>query len=110
MKFKAYHGVYDFEKRGGNNFVVDFKGYMDMSAPAKSDDVADAVNYGRVFEIVKVEMMTPSNLLENVAGRIVDALAAEFPQLESFEVKVSKQDPPVDGKAEWSAVTLFFER
>lgn len=107
MEFKAYHGCLEQEKVRGNSFVVDFRGEMDLSAAAESDALGDTVNYAEIYDIVAEEMSVPSELLENVAGRIVKAIEVRFPQLVSFSVRVSKKRPPVDGVAQWSRVTLF---
>ncbi len=107
MEFKAYHGCLEQEKVRGNVFTVDFRGELDLSAAAESDRLDDTLNYGEIYEVVSYEMSIPSELLENVAGRIVKAIAAQFPQLNSFSIRVSKKKPPVDGVAQWSRVTLF---
>ncbi len=54
-------------------------------------------------------MSIPSELLENVAGRIVKEIEKRFPQFVSFSLRVSKKRPPVDGIAQWSRVTLYHE-
>lgn len=107
MEFKAYHGCLEQEKIRGNSFTVDFKGELDLSAAAESDNLNDTLNYGEIYEIVAEEMSVPSELLENVAGRIMKAIESRFPQLVSFSVRVSKKRPPVDGVAQWSRVTLY---
>ena len=107
MEFKAYHGCLEQEKVRGNLFTVDFRGELDLSAAAESDNLNDTLNYGEIYEIVADEMSIPSELLENVAGRIVKAIEKRFPELVSFSVRVSKRRPPVDGVAQWSRVTLF---
>ena len=107
MEFKAYHGCLEQEKVRGNAFVVDFRGELDLSAAAESDNLSDTVNYGEIYEIVADEMSIPSELLENVAGRIMKAIEARYPQLESFSIRVSKKRPPVEGVAQWSRVTLY---
>ena len=107
MEFKAYHGCLEQEKVRGNVFIVDFKGSLDLSAAAESDNLNDTLNYGEIYEIVAEEMSIPSELLENVAGRIVKAIEKKFPQLVEFSVRVSKKRPPVEGIAQWSRVTLF---
>ena len=107
MEFKAYHGCLEQEKVRGNLFTVDFRGELDLSAAAESDNLNDTLNYGDIYEIVADEMSIPSELLENVAGRIVKAIEKRFPELVSFSVRVSKRRPPVDGIAQWSRVTLF---
>ena len=110
MEFKAYHGCLPQEKVRGNNFIVDFRGELDLSAAAESDNLEDTLNYADIYDIVSEEMSIPSELLENVAGRIVNSIAARFPQLESFSIRVSKSKPPVDGSVQWSRVTLFHKR
>ena len=107
MEFKAYHGCLEQEKVRGNSFTVDFRGELDLSAAAESDLLDDTVNYGEIYEIVADEMSIPSELLENVASRIVKAIEQKFPELVSFSVRVSKKRPPVDGVAQWSRVTLY---
>ena len=107
MEFKAYHGCLEQEKIRGNSFTVDFRGELDLSAAAESDNLSDTLNYGEIYEIVADEMSIPSELLENVAGRILKAIEEKFPQLVSFSVRVSKKRPPVDGVAQWSRVTLY---
>ena len=107
MEFKAYHGCFEQEKVRGNVFTVDFRGELDLSAAAESDNLADTLNYGEIYDIVADEMSIPSELLENVAGRIVKAIEAKFPELISFSVRVSKKRPPVEGVAQWSRVTLY---
>ena len=107
MEFKAYHGCLEQEKVRGNVVTVDFRGELDLSAAAESDDLNDTLNYGEIYEIVSDEMSVPSELLENVAGRIVKAIENRFPQLVRFSVRVSKKRPPVDGVTQWSRVTLF---
>ena len=106
MEFKAYHGCLEQEKVRGNFFTVDFRRELDLSAAADSDNLNDTLNYGDIYEIVSYEMSIPSELLENVAGRIVKAIEKRFPELVSFSVRVSKKRPPVDGVAQWSRVTL----
>ena len=107
MEFKAYHGCLEQEKVRGNSFTVDFRGELDLSAAAESDNLNDTLNYADIYEIVAYEMSIPSELLENVAGRIMKAIEDKFPQLVSFSVRVSKKRPPVDGVAQWSSVTLY---
>ena len=110
MEFMAYHGCLEQEKVRGNSFTVDFKGELDLSAAAGSDNLNDTLDYGGIYEIVAEEMSIPSELLENVAGRIVKAIEKSYPQLVSFSVRVSKKRPPVDGVAQWSRVTLYHKR
>lgn len=106
MEFRAHHGCLERERIAGNDFVVDFRGEMDMSAAAGSDRLEDAVNYALIYDVVAEEMAKSSDLLEHVAGRIVKALETRFPEFTSFSVRVSKRRPPVSGIVQWSRITL----
>lgn len=108
MRFWAFHGCLESERRNGNLFLVDFRGELDMRKAAGSDNLEDTVNYGLVYELVKEEMRVPSDLLENVAGRIVRRIAERFPEFVRFSVRVSKRRPSVGGPVQWSRVTLTF--
>ena len=74
MEFYAYHGHYREEQIVGNKFLIDLKIEADCSVPANSDDIKDAVNYQTAYKIIKKEMQKKSNLLENIAGRILDSI------------------------------------
>ena len=110
MEFVAYHGCLESERLNGNTFLVDFLGETDLRKAAKNDMLDDTVNYGEIYMAVKAEMEIPSDLLEHVAGRIVNAIAEKFPQFVRFSVRVSKKMPPVDGPVRWSRVTLSYNK
>ena len=105
MEFHAFHGCLESERKEGNTFVVDFRGKMAGRKAAKSDDLNDAADYSKIYEIVAAEMATPSNLLENVAGRVVDAIMKASLGFWFVQVRVSKKNPPVGGVCSWSRVT-----
>lgn len=107
MEFHAFHGCFEKEKTEGNHFTVDFRGSLDMSAAVASDSLEDTADYGRVYGIVKREMEKPSDLLENVAGRIVSSIENEMPGFLEFSVRVSKRNPPVGGACSWSRITMY---
>jgi dihydroneopterin aldolase len=69
-----------------------------MKMPQESDNLKDAVNYQRVYDIIKLEMDKKSHLLEHIAGRILDAIYAEMEGIKMVTVKVSKMNPPMGGK------------
>lgn len=106
MKFYAYHGVAEQERVVGNHFVVDLALTAPLMPAVLSDELEDTINYAEVYARVKEEMEIPSRLLEHLAGRILSALKAEFPQLTAIEVKVAKLTPPFGGDVESAAVIL----
>ncbi len=106
MQFYAYHGCLEQERREGNDFSVDIAFDYDMERAARTDDLVHAVNYAQVYDIVKEQMAIPSNLLENVAWRIREAVLSAFPALTYLSVRVTKYNPPVEGRVESSSVTI----
>ena len=95
MRIKAYHGVYAQERIHGNDFEVTVHLFYDMTDAAENDDLSCAIDYPHVIETVKSVMAKPSRLLENVVARIRDAIIAQFPNVTSGFVKVTKINPPV---------------
>ena len=65
-----------------------------------------SVNYLSVYELVSEVVRIPSNTLENVAWRILEAVNNAFPQIVTSTVKVSKLAPPLGGKVERVSVTM----
>ncbi len=108
MEFYAFHGHYKEEQIVGNRFLVDLTIETDMSIPSKSDNLKDAVNYQRAYQIVKTEMEKKSHLLENIAGRILDALYSEMKGIKKATIKVSKLNPPIGGRI--GSVSIVMEK
>jgi len=98
MEFYSFHGHFKEERIVGNKFLVDLAVETDMKTPSESDNLKDAVNYQRLYEIVKEQMDFKSHLLEHIAGRILDAIYAEMEGITKATVKVSKMNPPMGGK------------
>jgi dihydroneopterin aldolase len=98
MEFYSFHGHFKEEQIVGNKFIVDLAIETDMKVPSESDNLKDAVDYQRVYQIIKLEMEKKSHLLEHIAGRIIDAIYAEMKGIQKITVKVSKMNPPMGGK------------
>lgn len=106
MKFYAFHGIMEHEKKIGNTFIVNLDLFTDLSKASETDELSDTVNYAEIYEIVKAEMEIPSNLLEHVAGRILRKIKQQFPVIENVEICLSKENPPMSGEIESAAVLL----
>ena len=73
---------------------------------SESDDLSATINYAEAYEVVKAEMAVSSKLIEHVAGRIMRALKARFPQLTAIEIRLAKRNPPFGGDIREAAVIL----
>ncbi len=107
MRFYAYHGVGEQERKVGNRFTVHLVMTADLRQAVASDRIEDTIHYAQAYEVVKAEMAVPSALLEHVGGRILAALKRRFPQLAEVEVKVSKACPPFGGDVRSASVILI---
>ena len=110
IKIYAYHGCFKEETAIGTNFQVDVVLDTDLSTPALSDNINDAVNYQEVFTVIKEQMAIPSNLLEHVSKRIMDALFLKFPTVNSIKLKVLKLNVPLGGHIDKVAIEIERDR
>jgi 7,8-dihydroneopterin aldolase/epimerase/oxygenase len=106
MEFFAYHGHFKEEQIIGTRFTVNLFMETDTHEAEMTDNLAKTVNYQAVYNLVAIEMALKSHLLENVARRILDSLAVEFPRVTSSRIKISKMNPPVGGKVEKVSIEL----
>jgi len=106
MKFFARHGCFEAERVVGTWFCVNLSFDTDTSKAELSDDISDTVSYLDIYELVKAEMQTPSNLLEHVAKRISNAILQAFPQISNLEIEIQKLNPPLGGEIGSASVKI----
>ena len=106
VRIYAYHGVLPQEKKVGGWYNVSVTIYYDFSKAIISDNVEDTIDYSAVLGVIKNEMSVPSKLLENLAGRIGEALFSTFPDIEALEISVEKENPPMGGDISGACVLL----
>jgi dihydroneopterin aldolase len=106
----GHHGVFDFERREGQPFVVDAVLYLDFAAAAGSDDVRDTAHYGEVAQRITDWIAgEPLNLIEALAVRIAESLLDEFP-LQAVDITVHKPQAPIEVPFGDVAVTVHRSR
>ena len=95
LRAKGFHGVFDFEKAQGQEFIVDVELEVDLRAAGASDDLADTVNYAAVAEVAMAVLTGPSlDLIETVASRIADG-CLELVGVQRVLVTVHKPGAPI---------------
>jgi 7,8-dihydroneopterin aldolase/epimerase/oxygenase len=110
LRARGHHGVYDFERRQGQEFVVDVVLELDLEPAAASDDVADTVHYGQLADrLVEIVSGEPVNLIETLADRLVGACLADG-RVAAATVTVHKPQAPIAHAFADVAVTLRRER
>ncbi len=99
MEFFAFHGHYPEEKLAGNKFELNIILWTDTSVAERTDNIKDALNYQAVYATIKQDIEnTNSNLLENLARRILDSLFENYPAIEKAELELNKMHPPMGGQ------------
>ena len=97
IRLHAYHGCLDEEGRIGGKYRIDIKAVADFNECAETDDLTKTVDYVIVFDLVKAEMAIRSKLIETVAKRIALKLQEQYSWVSSWEVSLTKFNPPVGG-------------
>ena len=106
IQLYAYHGCLPEEALIGSNYSVDVMMETDFTEAAKSDDLSQTIDYCVVFNIVKEEMASRANLLENVATRIVNRLKNELKELHKVTITVTKLNPPMNGNVKGVSIIV----
>ncbi|MBJ2175991.1 dihydroneopterin aldolase [Aureibaculum sp. A20] len=108
IRVYAYHGCLDEEGKIGSEYRVDLAVKTDLSKSAKTDNLADTVDYVHLNRIVKEEMSVRTKLLETVADRILTRIIDEIPIVKKATVEVSKVNPPIGGNV--ALVTIIMSK
>lgn len=107
LRYHAFHGVLPQERLTGNDYVVNLSMGYDVSRAILSDNVDDTLNYAEVYLVVSQVMQERYRLLERVAATIGQRLMERFTSLESVEVEVVKENPPMGTDAGSASVKLL---
>ena len=104
LKARGFHGVFDFEKREGQDFVVDVVLHADHAQAGASDRLEDTINYADVAQIVADRVTgEPFDLIEALAWAIAGDLLRVAG---SVEVTVHKPQAPIDQVFQDVSVTV----
>jgi dihydroneopterin aldolase len=95
LRVRGHHGVFEHEKRDGQEFLVDVTVWIDLDTAARTDQLADTLDYGalatRVAEIVGAK---PRDLIEGVAAEVADDVMADE-RVHAVEVTIHKPSAPI---------------
>jgi dihydropteroate synthase len=95
LRVTGWHGVFEHERRAGQEFVVDATLELDTALAARTDDLADTVDYGGLAQQLAAEVAgEPVNLIETLAGRLAQVCLRD-PRVAAAEVTVHKPEAPI---------------
>jgi dihydroneopterin aldolase len=106
MRFMGRHGVSAEERAEPQPFEIDLLVRMDLSMPARTDDLADTVDYSALFSLARAAVEERSfHLLEGLAGAIAEGVLAAHP-VHDVEVRVRKPKAPLPGALDAAEVRI----
>lgn len=95
LRFFAYHGLFPEEKKTGNQFIVDIAiDYPDTRIVTGLDET---INYADLFNLVKLEMQKPRDLIETLAMEITESIHNAWEHAARIEITITKMQPPIVG-------------
>ncbi|MBM6405560.1 dihydroneopterin aldolase [Phycicoccus sp. CSK15P-2] len=110
VRATGFHGVFEHERRDGQEFVVDVVVTLDLAAAGRSDDLADTFDYGALAAAVVARVEGEAfDLVERLATVIADDVLADV-RVEEVEVTVHKPQAPITVPFDDVAVTVVRER
>lgn len=106
LRVRGFHGVFEHERRDGQDFVVDAVLALDLRPAAATDDLTQTVHYGELAEaLAAIVTGEPVDLIETLAERLAAACLAD-PRVRSVELTVHKPQAPIALAFEDVAVTV----
>jgi len=102
----AHHGVFDHERRDGQQFIIDVVAHLDLRAAAAGDELTATVHYGELAEQVVAAVETdPVDLIETVAERVA-AVVLQHGAVWQTTVTVHKPQAPITVPFDDVSVTI----
>lgn len=107
----ARHGANQAEEQLGQRFIVDLSLELDVAESARSDKIADTVDYGEVVAVAESAFRSKRfYLIEAVAAHVAGAMLAHFSRALSVRVTVRKPSAPVPAAIDYVAATVTRKR
>ena len=95
LRVPGRHGVFEHERRDGQDFLVDITVWIDLDRAAETDELADTVDYGELAErAAAIVAGPPHNLIETVAAEIAEDVMRDA-RAHAVEVTVHKPSAPI---------------
>jgi 7,8-dihydroneopterin aldolase/epimerase/oxygenase len=95
LRVRGHHGVFEHERRDGQDFVVDIVLWLDLAPAAATDDLTRTVHYGELAETAAAIVAgPPRDLIETVSAEIADTVM-EDDRVQAVEVTVHKPQAPI---------------
>jgi dihydroneopterin aldolase len=110
MRFQGRHGYYDHELLETQPFEVDVELVLNLHPAGVDDDLERTIDYGRVYEVVRVIVESTSfRLLEALAEAISHEILVDF-EVTEVGVRVRKPAVKLGGPLDYAGVEIWRQR
>ena len=95
LTVRGTHGVFDHERRDGQDFIVDITVWIDLAEAAASDCLDDTYDYGVLAQrAADIVAGPPRNLIETVAAEIAEDVMDDH-RVHAVEVIMHTPQAPI---------------
>lgn len=97
IKFRANHGVFDFEKEQGQEFILSLRIRTNFEETLFEDNLKNTIHYGIISEeAVEFLQENTFDLIETAAYRCSDMLFKKYNDINFLELSIAKPKAPVE--------------
>lgn len=95
LRVHGHHGVHEFERRDGQEFVIDATVWLDLGTAAATDELSATLDYDALARrAANIVAGDPYNLIEAVADRIATDILTDQ-RVKAVEITVHKPHAPL---------------
>ena len=107
LKVFAYHGVFEEEKKNGQDFYVNAKLFSNLKKAGMSDELSDSTHYGEVcLQIEKSLTEETYDLIERAAEKTIEDILIGFPLIQKVTLELKKPHAPISMEFESVSVEI----
>ena len=107
LKVFAHHGVFEDEKRNGQDFYVNARLVSDLKKAGMTDNLVDSTHYGEVcLQIEKTLTEEKYDLIERAAEKAIEDVLIHFPLVQEVTLELRKPHAPIPMEFESVSVEI----
>jgi dihydroneopterin aldolase len=95
LRVRGRHGCFEHERRDGQDFIVDVTVWIDLDTAARTDKLADTLDYGALaMRVAEIVGGPPRDLIEVVATEVAEDVMTDA-RVHAAEVTIHKPSAPI---------------
>ena len=108
--FFGFHGLYENEKKNGQNFLVTVKINYEPIYD-QNNDIKNLIDYTKIYSHLKYEFNRKRfNYLESLIDYLIKSLNNKYDQITYIEISINKPDLEIDGNKNFITVQKSFTK